>query len=77
MGFLGQIEPKLQKLDLKSVFIDENNYTDPKNLKFRKKFLNSVCKSNQLQIGCVYNIGCFYKKKSLFFFKLFLIFDDK
>ena len=23
----------------------------------------SVCKSNQLQIGCVYNIGCFYKKK--------------
>ena len=28
----GQNGPKLQKLDLKSVFIDGKNYTDPKNL---------------------------------------------
>jgi len=26
MGFLGQIEPKLQKLDLKIVFIDGKNH---------------------------------------------------
>ena len=34
MGFLGQIEPKLQKLDLKIVFIDGKNYPDLEDIKF-------------------------------------------
>ena len=39
MGFEGQNDPKLVEPDLKRVLIDEKNYTDPKNLKFRENSL--------------------------------------